>query len=120
MKMILFLFAFLLCAEEPVTYWSIHPLHVGGNAVALGKAKITDTPYGGELQFVKAMGFVDLLLPITPKTYFFPRYEWNTFTMNWDKNPKFNTTQFYYSQFSLTFYTNDLEDWRWIARGQVK
>jgi hypothetical protein len=57
-----------------------------------------------------------MLLPISEKSYFFPRIEWNTFTLDWNNNPKFDQTHFYYLQFGLTFYTTALEKWRWIMR----
>jgi hypothetical protein len=52
------------------------------------------------------------------KSYFFPRVEWNTFTLNWNENKKFTQTHFYYVQFALTFYTSAIDKWRWIARGE--
>ncbi len=96
--------------------WDYHPIHVGGNLIALGSADITDTPAGGNLTFRKANAFLYMLLPVSATSYFFPRVEWNAFTMNWDHNPKFNQTNFYYMQFALTFYTIAIEKWRWILR----
>ncbi len=57
-----------------------------------------------------------MLLPVSATTYFFPRVEWNTFTLDWTENPKFNDTHFYYLQFGLTMYSTAIEKWRWIAR----
>lgn len=98
------------------TYWSIHPIHIGGNALQIGQADITDTPRKGHLTFGKYNAFLYALVPINEKNFFLPRVEWNTFTMDWNKNPKFNTTQFYFAQFGLTFYSNALDKWRWILR----
>ena len=102
--------------EKNYTYWDFHPLHAGANAIFFGKADVHDTPYGGDLTFNKINTFVYLLTPINEKNYFIPRVEWNTFQMNWNKNPKFQSTHFNYVQFALTFFTNDLDQWRWIAR----
>ena len=109
--------------EQPVeeitpSYWSIHPLHIGGNAIRLGSADISHSPEKGHLVFGKYSTFVDLLIPVTKKSYFFPRVDWTTFTMDWNKNPKFNEHQFNYAQFSLTFYSIELDQWRWIMRAQ--
>ncbi len=108
----------LLAAEEK-GYWDYHPLHVGGNGIYLGQADITrahsDSNYG-HLQFNKANVFATILVPISRYSYFFPRIEWNIFTLEWNRNPKFNKTQFNYMQFGLTFYTIALEKWRWIIR----
>lgn len=106
-----------LWAEEPsYTYWDVHPLHVGFNSIFLGGAPVSKTSLGGDLVFNKASAFVYLLAPINEKNYFIPRVEWTTFEMDWDKNPKFNTTRFNYVQFALTFFTNALEKWRWVLR----
>ncbi len=118
-----FLFFFLSCAlysqeEHSFSYWDIHPIHGGGNVIRLTGANVTDNPYGGDIYYRKSNAFVYMLLPISMKSYFFPRVEWNTFTLNWNKNPKFNQTHFYYVQFALTFYTSAIDDWRWIVRGE--
>src|SRR4051812_38792595 len=107
----LLLLSFAAFADDhaPTSYWSFHPLQAGGSVIGIGKADISETPLGGTIQFTKANTFAELLIPITPKTYLLPRADWSTFTMNWDKNPKFDTTQFYFAQFSLTFYSIDLE-----------
>ncbi len=102
--------------EATYTYWDVHPLHVGGTVIAMGKADISNTSYNGKLRFNKTNASVSLIAPINEKNFFIPRIEWNTFEMNWDKNPKFSTTRFYFMQFGLTFYTNAIEQWRWIAR----
>lgn len=109
-----------LFADEPSrSLWDYHPLHIGGNAIALGEAEVTPKREGheeGHIAFRKANAYLFMLLPISEKSYFFPRVEWNTFTMDWNKNPKFHETHFSYVQFGLTFYTTALEKWRWIMR----
>lgn len=102
--------------ERNYTYWDVHPLHVGANAIFTGKASVSETPFGGDLVFNKEGAFVYMLVPINEKNFFIPRVEWNTFEMKWDKNPKFHDNRFNYVQFSLTFFTNDLDKWRWITR----
>ncbi|HSX25434.1 MAG TPA: DUF6268 family outer membrane beta-barrel protein, partial [Chlamydiales bacterium] len=95
------------------------PLHVGGNLIYIGDADVTPRhtdKTDGDLHFSKANAYAVMLVPLSRTTYLFPRVEWNTFTMDWDKNPKFKKTQFYYFQFALTLYTIALEKWRWIAR----
>jgi len=104
------------CEPQHYSYWDVHPIHVGGNVLRLGSADVSDTPLKGHLYFRKSNAFLYMLVPVNSKSYFFPRVEWNTFTLNWNKNPKFNQTHFYYLQFALTFYTIQLEKWRWIAR----
>ncbi|HEX2583264.1 MAG TPA: DUF6268 family outer membrane beta-barrel protein [Chlamydiales bacterium] len=118
-----FLLLLLSCSlysqeEQQFSYWDIHPIHAGGNLLRLGQANVTDTDYGGDIYYRKSNVFLYMLVPISMKSYFFPRVEWNTFTLNWNKNPKFNQTHFYYVQFALTFYTSAIENWRWIARGE--
>jgi hypothetical protein len=105
-------------AEPSYSLWDFHPIHGGGNLIALGKADvdIKNGPTSGEISFNKANAFLYMLLPINKESYFFPRVEWNGFTMDWDKNPKFNETHFQFIQFSLTFYTIAIEKWRWISR----
>jgi hypothetical protein len=102
--------------DDPISYWSLHPLHIGGNAIQLGSADVRDVSKGGELTFGKYNIFADLLVPVTKKTYFFPRVDWTTFTLDWNHNPKFNQKQFDYAQFSLTFFSIEMEKWRWIMR----
>src|SRR3990167_3042981 len=113
----LFLITCLLTAEE-FSYWDYHPLHVGANAIRVGKAKVKDNPLGGRLYFRKTNTYVNLLVPVTKKSYFFPRIEWNTFTLNWNQNTKFDEDHFYFAQFSLTFFSTELERWRWIVRAE--
>jgi hypothetical protein len=103
--------------EETYSYWDFHPVHVGGNLIRFGKAEISDTPEGGHLFYRKSNAYAYVLVPVSKTSYFFPRVEWNAFTMNWDKNPKFHEDHFYYFQFALTFYSTGLDKWRWIARG---
>lgn len=117
-KLILFCFlsCFPLLADEPSEcYWDYHPIHAGGNFIRIGKAHV-DAPEGGHLHYRKTNTFLTMLVPISRESYFFPRVEWNTFTLEWNKNPKFNETHFYYLQFGLTFYTIAIQDWRWILR----
>ncbi len=104
--------------EHQFSYWDIHPIHAGGNLIRLSQANVTETEEGGRLYYRKSNVFLYMLVPISMKSYFFPRVEWNTFTLNWNKNKKFNQTHFYYVQFALTFYTSAIENWRWIARGE--
>lgn len=115
----LFLFLFAISpffAEEPsFSLWDYHPLHMGGNLIRIGKADIS-APEGGHLHFRKSNAFLTMLVPISKESYFFPHVEWNAFTMEWNKNPRFNKNHFYYLQFALTFYTTSIEKWRWILK----
>ncbi len=122
-KLWIFIIPLFLLAEEEEsllkTYWKYHPLHVGGNGIYLGSAEVEPQHGGdsiGDLEFNKENIFATILIPVSRYTYFFPRVEWNTFRMHWDKNPKFDQTRFYYWQFALTFYTIAMEHWRWIIR----
>lgn len=99
-------------------YWDLHPLHVGGNVLALGSAKISDAGQSGDLIYRKMNTFLYMIVPLNPKSYFLPQVEWNTFTMDWSKNRKFNQTQFNYAGFALTFYTTQIDQWRWVIRGE--
>lgn len=104
--------------EDPAltySYWDIHPLHIGGNLLRLGKAPV-DSNDNGHLYFRKSNAYLSMLVPINRHNFFFPRVEFNAFTLDWNQNPKFNETHFYYAQFGLTFYTTGLEQWRWILR----
>lgn len=108
-----------LCADEecpiPTCWWDFHPLHVGGNAIAVGKAKV-DAPEKGHITYNKENAFVYLLLPINKETFFFPRLEYNTFSLDWDHNPKFHKSRYQYLQLAINFYTIAVEKWRWIIR----
>ncbi len=114
--------AALLAQEGPdystYSYWDFHPLHAGGNLIAIGSATVKPKHHSdqGHVIFNKANAFVYMLVPISQTSYFFPKVEWNTFTLDWNDNPKFNETHFHYLQFALTFYTNAIETWRWIMR----
>jgi hypothetical protein len=111
-----FLFASLAFGES---LWDFHPLHVGANAIAIGKADVdvkNSSGKDGHLTFNKANAFTYMLLPISRESYFFPRIEYNVFTMDWTKNPKFHQTHFAYVQFALTFLSTAVEKWRWITR----
>ncbi len=116
---ILFTISTFLYSEEPShSLWDYYPIHLGSNFIRLGKADV-DPRKGsedGHLYFRKTNAYLFMLLPISATSYFFPRVEWNTFTLDWNQNPKFNQTHFYYVQFGLTFYTTSIENWRWITR----
>ncbi len=97
------------------SYWDFHPLHSGGNALWIGQADLSDgNP--GSVRFNKENVFLSLIIPISRVSYFIPRVEFNTFIMDWDRNPTFNRSRFNYIQYSLTFYSTALEKWRWILR----
>lgn len=105
--------------EEPSrSLWDYHPLHIGGNAILVCEADVHPKKGDekGHLRFNKTNAFLFMLLPISAETYFFPRVEWNRFTLDWNENPKFNQTHFYYLQFGLMMYSIALENWRWIMR----
>ncbi|MEN9655081.1 MAG: hypothetical protein RL235_1193, partial [Chlamydiota bacterium] len=104
-----------LCADEPMTYWDYHPLRLGGNLIHIGKADV-DGPGDGNLYFRKSNIYTTILIPVSQSSYFFPRVEWNTVTLDWNNNPKFNQTHYNYVQFGLTFYSTAIEQWRWILR----
>ncbi|PIS02821.1 MAG: hypothetical protein COT85_01965 [Chlamydiae bacterium CG10_big_fil_rev_8_21_14_0_10_42_34] len=121
-KLIFIFFAFTLCAQEEegssLSLWDFHPIHAGGNVIAIGKANV-DQKNGsrnGEVTFNKANAFLYMLVPIDHYSYFFPRVEYNAFDLDWNENPKFHETQFQYVQFALTFMSIAMEKWRWIAR----
>lgn len=104
--------------EEPSqSLWDYHPIHVGGNLIYIGKADI-DGPQHGHLVFQKQNIYLNMLVPISATSYFFPRIDWNHFILDWNKNPKFNETEFQYVQFGLMFYSTSLEKWRWILRAE--
>lgn len=69
--------------EEEVSYslWDYHPLHGGVQTIQTAKANIDDTSYGGNLYFGKNNAYLQMLVPISRTSYFFPRVEWNQFTM---------------------------------------
>jgi hypothetical protein len=108
------------------SYWDFHPLHVGGNILRIGGANVHEQVKGansaaiqrGRLFYRKTNAFLYMLVPLSMKSFFLPKVEWNTFTMDWGKNPKFNQTHFYYAGFSLTFYTTAVDRWRWILRAE--
>lgn len=106
-----------LCAEQEYTWWDCHPIHVGGNSIFLGSGSVSKTPAGGNLTFHKIGTYFYVLTPINQNNFFIPKIEWNTFQLHWDKNPKFTQTGYNYLQFALTFYTNSIEKWRWVLRG---
>ncbi len=111
------LFAYECCGEEK-SFWDYHPLHVGGNLIAVGRADIEKKRGGddGDLFYDKANAFAYFLLPISDCSFFIPRVEWNTFTMDWNHNPRFHETHFHFVQFALSFLTQAVETWKWIAR----
>lgn len=115
-KILLALIPLSLSAES---LWDYHPIHVGGNAIAVGPADVTvrsESVSQGSLTYNKENVYIYALLPINRTSYFFPRVEWNTFSLSWDQNPKFQETRFNYIQFALTFLSTGLDHWRWIAR----
>lgn len=115
-------FAFAAFAQEQeFSYWDVHPIHAGGNAILIGHADVEykDGTKAGDLLFNKENVFLYGFLPISKLSFLMPRVEWNTFEMNWDQNPKFNDTRFEFVQFALTFMTLALEKWRWIMRADA-
>ena len=111
--------AFSAFAEEETpsySLWDFHPLHAGVNMIRIGSASV-DSAEGGHLYFRKNNAYITMLVPISRTTYFFPRVEFNNFTLDWNRNPKFHETHFYYAQFGLMMYSTGLEKWRWIVRG---
>lgn len=124
MKRCFFLFLALgLAADEPAeektpSLWDFHPIHGGATAIAIGNADVEHKNGSdfGKMSFNKENAFLYMLLPISRTSYFFPRVEWNSFSLDWDENPKFNQTRYNYIQFALTFMSIAVEKWRWIAR----
>src|SRR3989344_5669337 len=112
----------LFAQEDPdyssYSYWDFHPLHTGGNLIAIGNADLTPkhSDQTGTIVFNKGNAFLQMLVPVSRTSYFFPRVEWHTFTMDWNENPKFHQTHFHYLQFALTFFSTAIEQWRWIMR----
>ncbi|MDE3055940.1 MAG: hypothetical protein KGI80_04525 [Verrucomicrobiota bacterium] len=98
------------------SYWDYHPLHAAGQTIQIANAHI-DAPQGGKLYFGKTQAYVSMLTPITETSYFIPEVQWNQLIVDWNKNPKFDTTTFSYAQFGLLFYSTGLDRWRWIVRG---
>jgi hypothetical protein len=118
-KLLLPLICFSLFSQESQSLWDFHPIHAGGNAIAIGRANVDpkNSPREGNLLFNKESLFVYGLLPVSKTTFFFPRVEWNTFELDWNKNAKFDETRFNYIQFALTMLSVGLENWRWVVRG---
>jgi hypothetical protein len=115
------LYAEDICEPSSESIWDYHPIHIGGNGIAIGNADLEIKKSGtqdGVLSFNKANLFLYCFLPISKTSYFLPRVEWNTFNLDWKKNPKFQDTYFNYIQFALTFLTIGIEKWRWIARAE--
>lgn len=119
-KWIFLLLTFSLFAQEEdeKSIWDYHPIHIGGNAIICAPANIhaKESPLRGKLSFNKENLFLYAILPVSSDTFFLPRVEYNTFTMDWDQNPNFLETRFFYTQFALTLFTKALESWRWIVR----
>lgn len=121
-KLTLLLLSLSLYAQEPCeeakSIWDYHPVHVGGNGIFIGKADLDRKrgSHDGDLIFNKANAFIYTFVPINQCNFFLPRIEYNTFEMNWNRNPRFHETRFHYMQFALTFLTTGLDKWRWIAR----
>jgi hypothetical protein len=117
-KIVGLLIAFSLFAQEDEC---CPQEHVGGNGIYICEAKVKGHRHskgGGHLTFNKVNAFTSLIVPISEKTFFIPRVEWNRIDFDWNKNPKFNEHIFNYMQFSLVFHTTALEDWRWIIRAE--
>ena len=108
----------LFAEEQSHSLWDYHPLHLGANLIRIGGAAVEPKKgdAGGHLYFRKSNAFLFMLLPVSATTYFFPRVEWNTITLDWNQNPKFRDTHFYYLQFGITVYSTAIEKWRWIMR----
>ena len=108
----------LFAEEQSHSLWDYHPLHLGANLIRIGGAAVEPKKgdAGGHLYFRKSNAFLFMLLPVSATTYFFPRVEWNTITLDWNQNPKFRDTHFYYLQFGITVYSTAIEKWRWIGR----
>ena len=120
---VVFLVVFGLFGEEPTelrpaSIWDYHPIHAGGNLIAVGNANVKQKggEPDGELTYNKANAYAYCFVPISRQSYFLPRVEWNAFTMDWDRNPKFHETHFQFVQFALTFLSTAVEKWRWIGR----
>lgn len=119
--LLLFLAASTLLAQEceQKSFWSYHPLHVGGNAIFLGPATVdakNNIGRDGHVVFNKENAFAYFFLPISSCSFFLPRVEWNTFELDWNHNTRFHKTRFEYMQFALTFLSMAEEKWRWVAR----
>lgn len=101
------------------SFWDCHPVHIGGQAIALGEATVKRRGGGGDdghVYFRRASAFTSLLLPISKEHIFSPRLDWTWVNLDWNNNPAFNTTNFYYYRFALSYYTTAVEKWRWITR----
>ncbi len=100
--------------EQTFSYWDFHPWHAGGQLLRVGKADCEH--HQGHVQYQKSNLFTQIILPINRDNFFIPRIEFNYVNFDWDKNPDFNETNFYYMQFALTYYSTALDKWKWIAR----
>lgn len=118
----LFFSAVLLAQDAPDfesrSIWDFHPIHVGGNFIWIGAANVCPRHESNDsdLKFNKTNAFLYTFVPVNRCSFFLPRVEYNRFTMDWNRNPRFNETTFQFMQFALTFLTMSLETWRWIAR----
>lgn len=107
---------------EQHSLWYYHPLHVGLQCIRNGKADCErhggdiHLHHLGNLHYRKSNAFVSMMLPINRNHIFFPQFQINYVTFDWNKNPKFNETHFYYLQFDLMYYTTALDRWKWIVR----
>ncbi len=100
--------------EHVYTYWEIHPWHVGGQFLRVGKADCRRNQ--GHMYYRKTQAFTQILLPINYDNFFIPRIEYNNVSFDWSRNPNFNQKNFNVLQSSLAFYTTALDEWKWIAR----
>ena len=122
--MFFLLSAAMLYAEEPQdnfeskSIWDYHPIHVGSNVLFFSPAAVDvrKDSHQGHLLFNKQNVYFYAIIPASKSTFFFPRVEWNRFTLDWNKNPKFHQTHFEYIQFALTCFSLAIEQWRWIGR----
>ena len=68
----------LLGDEDPIasySYWDFHPLHIGDNMIRIGGASVDSDDYNGHLYFRKNSAYLNMLVPISRDSYFFPRVE---------------------------------------------
>lgn len=104
-------------SEHHYTYWDIHPIHVGGESLYIGKAGISnDKGANGDLFFHKNMAFLSVIVPVTRSIIFIPRFEYVEMQVKWDHNPRFHQNHFSYLKSGLVLFTNGLERWNWIVR----
>jgi hypothetical protein len=99
-------------AQPPDSYWDYHPLRLEGQTLHIGQADVEH----GHLAYRTNELASSILLPLSTKTYLFPKLSWRYFTLDWNQNPKFRSTHFNALNLACTLYTTALQDWRWIAK----